>query len=172
MQASPLGRDLYGGGTGWGRETFRKCWPVPAAVAFKTTDGHWVQNLGVDTPTHLPKLLSALPGSKFKVVLGAPLALLTAAYRWALGQHKLEMIRAVTEMVNGVILATFEEMSLAEFEEWSKKSGWDFWAQIKTVDEAKVDRNTKALECIADTAGVQIGTAPVNLTQNTLAARL
>ena len=62
IQASPLAQALFGGTLvpPWSRELFRRVWPVPAALAFKTTDGHWIQHLGVDTGTHLPKLLGCL----------------------------------------------------------------------------------------------------------------
>ena len=56
-----------------------------------------------------------------------PLAILTAAYRMGRREHNLNVIRAVTEMVNGVILSSFEAMTLAEFEAWASQSGWNFW---------------------------------------------
>jgi hypothetical protein len=87
------------------------------ALAFKTTDGHWIQNLGVDTATHLPKLLAAVKWSKVRIAMGAPRALLTAAWRKACGGHNLEAIRAVTEMVNGIILEMMEAMTLQEFQQ-------------------------------------------------------
>ena len=43
IEASPLGRSLYGGETGWSRERLRRAWPVPGMIAFKTTDDQWIQ---------------------------------------------------------------------------------------------------------------------------------
>ena len=49
----------------------------------------------------------------------------------------LEAIRAVTEMVNGIILEMMEAMTLQEFQQWAEETGWSFWAQIMTPEEAR-----------------------------------
>ena len=149
---------------------------MPAALAFKTTDGHWIQHLGVDTGTHLPKLLGCLGhlqryGATLKIALGAPSALAAGIYRYAAGQHILEAIRAVTEMANGVILDVMEGMTLEEFTAWADETGWAFWSQILTVEEARVYPNTTALGLISE---AEVGKAPFNIRQHegTIRARL
>lgn len=172
MQASPLGKDLYGGGTGWSRDTLKNAWPVPAGAAFQTKDGYWIQNLGVDTATHLPILLAALSGSKLRIAIRAPLAVAMALWRLVSRANKLEVIRAVTETVNGVVYGALESMTLAEFKQWSESSGWNFWAKINTVHEARDDRNTLALGCLMQTEGGMVGRAPINFRPHHLEAKL
>ena len=40
----------------------------------------------------------------------------------------LEAIRAVTEMVNGIILEMMEAMALQELQQWVEETEWSFWA--------------------------------------------
>ena len=95
------------------------------------------QHESSDTATHLPKLLAAVKWSKVRIAMGAPRALLTAAWRKACGGHNLEAIRAVTEMVNSIILEIMQAMALREFQQWAEETGWSFWAQIMTPEEAR-----------------------------------
>lgn len=173
MQASPFAMTIYGGLTGWNREVFRRAWPVPSASAFRTTDGHWVQNLGVDTPTHLPMLLRALPGSKFQVALGLPWAVLAAVVKLTTWSAALDVLKPFLEAVNSVILKSFESMSLAQFEDWAAKAGWTFYAVIRRTAEARDDANTAALGCISQIDGADIGEVPINVVMHEhLEARL
>ena len=98
----------------------------------------------------------------------APCTVLAAGYRLAQGQHKLEVIRAVVEMINGILLETFESMSFDEYTQWAERSGWNFWSKIKTVEEARDDPNTKALGLISE----GIGRVPFNEVRRALAPRL
>lgn len=44
----------------WWRRFARQYFPVVSANCFRTSDGRWVQLLGVDLPRHLPKLARVL----------------------------------------------------------------------------------------------------------------
>jgi hypothetical protein len=64
----------------------------------------------------------------------------------------LEAIRAVTEMVNVIIFEMMEVMTLQEFQfqQWTEETGWSFWAQIMTPEEARGYRNTLALKLLEE----------------------
>jgi hypothetical protein len=53
-------------------------------------------------------------------------------------------------MVNGIILEMMEAMTLQEFQQWAGETGWSFWAQIMTPEEARGYRNTLALELVQE----------------------
>ena len=125
----------------------------------------------------LPRLLAALPGYRYsQLALKAPIALATTAARLAMGgtgpTSLLNAIRALTEMVNGVILGAMEQMTLAEFKQWTVEADWPFWSEVKTVAEARADPNTLALGLVVQTADDDVGRAPFHVAQYTLQARL
>ena len=74
-------------------------------------------------------------------------------------------------MANGVILDVMEGMTLEEFTAWADETGWAFWSQILTVEEARVYPNTTALGLISE---AEVGKAPFNIRQHegTIRARL
>ena len=53
-------------------------------------------------------------------------------------------------MVNGIILEMMEAMTLQEFQQWAEETGWSFWAQIMTLEEARGYRNTLALRLVQE----------------------
>jgi hypothetical protein len=70
-------------------------------------------------------------------------------------------------MVNGIILEMMmEAMTLQEFQQWAEETGWSFWAQILTPEEARAYCNTLALKLVEGGAGGEVGKAPFNVTQN------
>jgi hypothetical protein len=69
-------------------------------------------------------------------------------------------------MVNGIILEMMEAMTLQEFQQWAEETGWSFWAQIMTPEEARGYRNTLALTLAEEGPDGEVGKAPFNVTQN------
>ena len=72
----------------------------------------------------------------------------------------------MTEMANGIILEMMEAMTLQEFQQWAEETGWSFWAQIMTPEEARGYRNTLALKLVEEGPDGEVGKAPFNVTQN------
>ena len=117
-------------------------------------------------------LVSTYPSEKINGTAGVWMRAVLAWQKrgWERGGRSpgknLEAIRAVTEMVNGIILEMMEAMTLQGFQQWAEETGWSFWAQNMTPEEARGYRNTLALKLVEEGPDGEVGKAPFNVTQN------
>ncbi len=101
-----------------------------------------------------------------------PLAFLTAIFKMAMISHRIDVLAPFIEAINVVLRDTLTAMSLAEFLEGSKRTGWVAWAIIRTPEAARAAPNTRALGCFAEVEGAVVGTPPLHVRPHALRPRL
>eukprot|EP00756_Hemistasia_phaeocysticola_P039562 Hpha_TRINITY_DN16822_c0_g12::TRINITY_DN16822_c0_g12_i1::g.149784::m.149784 len=139
-------------------EQFRNNFPVPAANSYVTSDGMWVQLLGVNTKVHLPLLLKALG------IALPTYAKVIFTGLWEVAPNRgaplLERVLPIFRVLNGEIEKAFRKLTWAEAQAKFDKAGvW--YCHINSIENAICDSQANAVSAFTKQDGKLLVNQPM-----------